>query len=76
MGGWVVRLDDEQIEVLSDEMAAILRQKTGAERLSIANGMFVSARQMITSALREAHPDWSDQQVTREVARRLSHGAI
>jgi len=34
----MVRLDDGQIEVLSDEMAAVLRQKTGAERLGIASG--------------------------------------
>ena len=65
-----------QVEVMSEEMAAILRQKTGAERLQIANDMFVSARRMLLSHLRAEHPDWDDLRIEREAARRLSHGAV
>ena len=65
-----------QVEVMSEEMAAILRQKTGAERLQIANDMFVSARRMLLSHLRAEHPDWNDLRIEREAARRLSHGAV
>lgn len=71
-----MRLDPGQIEVMDDRMAEILRQKTGAERLAIANGMYASARRMLISHLRTAHPDWSDEQVMHEAARRLSHGAV
>ena len=71
-----MRLDPGKIEVISEEMAEILRQKTGAERLAIANAMFSSARKMIISHLRTEHPDWDEQQIIRETARRLSHGAI
>jgi hypothetical protein len=71
----VVRLDPGQIEVIDDEMAAVIRQKSGAERLAIANGLYLSVRRMLTNHLRSEHPDWSDDQVTREVARRISDGS-
>ncbi len=70
-----MRLDPGQIEVVDDQMAAVLRQKSGAERLAIANGLFLSARRMLTSHLHFEHPEWSDEQIAREVARRLSHGS-
>src|SRR5438128_1098652 len=53
-----VRLLPSRIEVLSDEMTAVLRRKTGAERLEIASRMFVSAREMLVNHLRAAHPHW------------------
>lgn len=65
-----------RIEVIDEEMAATLRLKTGAERLAIASRMFGSARRMLLSHLRAAHPDWDQRQIEREAARRLSHGAI
>jgi hypothetical protein len=70
-----MRLDPGQIEVIDDQMAAVIRQKSGAERLAIANGLYVSARRTLTSHLRFEHPEWSDEQIAREVARRLSHGS-
>ncbi|UCD30505.1 MAG: hypothetical protein JSV03_08570 [Planctomycetota bacterium] len=71
-----MRLDRGQIEVVSEEVAEMLRHKTGAERLAIACEMFSSARRMIISQLRTEHPDWDEQQINQEVARRLSHGSI
>jgi len=71
-----MRLDPRRIEVVDDEMARVLRGKTGPERLRIASGMFSSARRMLIAALRSEHPDWDERQVTEEAARRLSHGAI
>ena len=61
------------IEVIDREMAAIIRTKTGAERLRISNGMYVSARRMILSHLRAEHPDWDDLRVRAAAARRLAH---
>jgi hypothetical protein len=69
-------MDLDRIEVVDEEMARILRGKTGAERLAIASGMYASARRMLLSHLAAEHPDWSEEQVTREAARRLSHGAV
>src|SRR5438046_1711873 len=64
------------IEILSEEMASIIRLKTGAERLRIASRMFVSAREMLVNHLRAEHPDWEERRIHREAARRLSHGAV
>ena len=60
---------------MSDDMAEILRQKTPAERLEIAFGMWRSARDMLTAMLTSRHPDWTHDRIVEEVARRLSHGA-
>lgn len=68
--------DDLRIEVVDDDMARILREKTGAERLKIASDLFSSARRMIASHLAAEHPDWDDERVQRETSRRISHGAV
>ena len=69
-------IDPRNIEVLDDEMAAVFRAMTGAQRLKIASGMFSSARRMIASHLASEHPDWDEQRIQQETARRLSHGAV
>lgn len=69
-----VALDPRNVEIVDEEVARILRAKTGAERLQIAFGMYTSARRMLTSMLKSDHPDWSTDQIRREVGRRLSHG--
>jgi hypothetical protein len=61
------------IEVIDRDMAAILRSKTGAERLRIANGMYLSARRMILSDLRAKHPQWDELRLNEAAARRLAH---
>ncbi len=66
----------EHIDQIDDQMAAVLRTKTGAERLAIANGLFVSARRILENLLRNDHPDWDEARLQREVSRRMSHGAI
>lgn len=57
-------------------MARILRAKTGAERLKIANDMFNAARRMIVSYLTAEHPDWTEEMIQRETSRRISHGSV
>ena len=42
----------------------------------MASRMFSSARRMLINSLRAEHPDWDEQQINREAARRLSHGAV
>jgi Rv0078B-related antitoxin len=59
-------------EVLDDAMAAILRQKTPAERLAIAFRMWAFAQQMVRETLRREHPEWDDAELRRQVARRMS----
>ena len=71
-----MEIDPRRIEVIDDDMADVLRRKTPAERLAISHGMWRMARDMIRAVLRQEHPDWDDEQILRETARRLSHGAV
>ena len=68
--------DMQRIEVLDDAMAEVLRRKTPAERLAIGFGLWRSARTLLRGQLASLHPEWDVAQVDREVARRLSHGAV
>ncbi len=70
------RLDRGQIEVIDDVMAEILRRKTPAERIRIAFDIWTSTRNMLITYLKNIHPEWNGEKIEREVARRLSHGAI
>jgi len=63
------------VEVLEPLMVQCLQRLTPEQRLAAAFGMWESARILIRGAIRTQHADWSEEQVNREVARRLSHGA-
>jgi Rv0078B-related antitoxin len=65
-----------RFEIMDDAMAEVYRAKTPAERLAIADGMWRFAQKMIDTILRDEHPDWTDEAIAREVARRMSHGAV
>jgi hypothetical protein len=69
-------LDPRRIEVMDEAMAEVFRRKTPAERLAIGFGLWRSARKMLRGQLASLHPEWDAQRLEREVARRLSHGAI
>jgi len=64
------------LEMIDEMMVDVLRTKTPAERLSIATGMWESARVMIRGVLRQEHPEWSDDAINQEIARRISHGKV
>jgi len=66
----------QKIDMIDNAMAEILRTKTDAERLSMVDQMWRFARNMIVNNLRRENPDWTDEQIQRETARRLSHGAV
>lgn len=66
----------EKIEVMDDAMADILRQKTERERLEIAFGMWRFARDMIRANAEADHPEWTEGEIRRYVASRMSHGAV
>jgi hypothetical protein len=63
-------------DVMNDQMAAILRQKTEVERLKISARMWESARAILRGAIKMEHPDWTENQVNREIACRISHGVV
>jgi len=66
---------ERNIEVLDDRMVDVLKRKNPIERLAIAFGLWRSARKQLMHYLHTIHPDWSDEKIQREVAKRLSHGA-
>jgi hypothetical protein len=55
------------IEIVEPAVAEILREKTEAERLAIAWGMWRSARAMLANLLRAEHCHWSEEGVNREM---------
>ena len=65
------RLDPGQIEVVDDAVADVLRSKTPAQRVEMMLDANRTMRLLIETHLRTGHPDWSDQQVLAEVARRM-----
>ncbi|MDI6722952.1 MAG: hypothetical protein QMD97_05305 [Candidatus Aenigmarchaeota archaeon] len=61
---------------MDDIMAEVLRHKTPAERLQIGFNLLESAYRMLKTHLGKTHPEWNAEQIEKEVARRLSHGAV
>ncbi len=70
------RITIQHLDVVDDRMAEVLRLKSPTERLAIAHGMWAHARRLMTSTIQHEYPDWPESQVSEEIARRLSHGAV
>jgi len=68
-------LDPSNIELPDDRVVAILRGKTIAERAAIVFACNRTMRLRLAGHLRTRHPDWTDEQVAAEIARRMSRGA-
>ena len=62
------------IEVVDEQMAAILRSKTPAERIAMTSAAHRTARLLASAGVRFQHPDWDESQVQREVVRRVCGG--
>jgi hypothetical protein len=62
-------------ELLDPLIVEILRRKTPQERLAQAFRLWETARLIVRSSVRQQHPEWNENEVLREAARRLSHGA-
>lgn len=66
----------QNFEMIDDTMADVLRSKSEAERLRIAGRLWRSARVIVRGAVRNRNPEWTEEEVNREVARRMSHGVV
>ena len=71
-----MRLDQEQIEVVDDALAEVLRRRTPAERIKIGFEIWTSAYKMLLSHLKTSHPEWTPEMVSEETARRISRGSV
>ena len=59
------------VEVMDPMMVEVMRSKTPAERLAITFRMWESARVMVLANVRRQNPDWSEDEIEREVATRM-----
>jgi hypothetical protein len=60
-----------RIEILDDMVAAALRNKTPAERVALGLSCNRTARLLIEGHLLTRFPEWTQQQISAEVARRM-----
>ncbi|MBN1554364.1 MAG: hypothetical protein JXA11_06440 [Phycisphaerae bacterium] len=65
------RLDDGQIEVIDDDLAEVMRNKTVYERIAMIGECNETMRFLMAAHLREKHPDWTQKQIEAEIARRM-----
>jgi hypothetical protein len=59
------------MKTLDEEEVAWLRSKTTVQRFRMMEVLNRLGRQMIAEQTRRRWPEWSDEQVNREVARRI-----
>jgi len=58
---------------LTPEYAALLRRISGEEKWRAAFRLYWSARRLKGAALREQHPDWTEEQVQQRVKEIFLH---
>jgi len=61
---------------LPDEtMISIYKEKTPQERLEISFGLWSFARSLVKAGLKTLHPDWTEQSIEEETAKRMLNAA-
>jgi len=68
-------LESFHIDIIDEIMVDIYKQKSPSERLKIAFGLWNSARTRLLYNLRSLWPDWDEDKIKREIAKRISHGS-
>ena len=66
-------IDPRRIEVVDAEVARILRGMSGVDRLRLAHEAWELARERLIAFVSSRHPQWSMEEVGKEVAKRLAH---
>ena len=64
-----------RLEVVDDQFAGILRAKSPTERIEMTAEANDMARILIAAGIRHAHPDWPNERILHEVARRMLDAA-
>ncbi|NKE69385.1 hypothetical protein [Candidatus Manganitrophus noduliformans] len=60
----------DQIELPDEKMISVLRAMTPTKRLETAFYLARLARKMMWAQAASAHPEWTEEQIREEVARR------
>jgi hypothetical protein len=58
---------------LSPEYVQTLRRLTGQQKLEAAFALYWSARRLKAAALREQHPDWTEERILEKVREIFLH---
>ena len=69
------QVDVGRLEVVDWDVAAVLRGKSGMERLRLAHEAWELARDRLAVFLSARHPEMSQEEIQRQVAKRLAHGS-
>ncbi|WP_339731550.1 hypothetical protein [uncultured Gimesia sp.] len=64
------------VEVIDQALVDVLRKQTPQERLQIAADMWETARVMLRGAIAQEHPEWNEETLNHEVARRICHREV
>jgi len=70
-----MKIEERNIEIISDEVADVLKKKSPMERIEIAFDICRTVQILIENHLRYLHPEWTEQEIKKEIARRISCGA-
>ncbi len=69
-------IDPRRIELLDPFVLKTLQSKTPEERLQMVFECNRTARKIMAGGLRNQHPDWTEEQIQAEIARRMADGAV
>ena len=67
------RLDKGRIEVVDDKVAEILKTKSGPERLSMVWDAWSFFEKRVAAHLKSTHPEWTEEQIQKEIVRRVTY---
>ena len=63
-------IDPRRIEILDESIVDVLRKKTIAQRIAMAQDAERTWRQVLEAYLRFRYPTWNDREIMEEIARR------
>lgn len=70
-----LRLDRGQIEVIDDKVAEIMKTKSGMERLNMVWDAWAFFEKRIKVYLKNMHPKWTEEQIRKEIVKRVTYGS-
>jgi hypothetical protein len=64
------RLDPRRIEAPDPATIEIMSRMSAPQKMKMLDDFFATAQEFAAAGIRWQHPDWTDEQVARETARR------
>ena len=67
--------DPRRIEVIDEATAAMFRAMSSSRRVELTARANLAGRALVEAGLRQYHPEWSDNHIHLEIARRMANGS-